>query len=450
VKVAEKYLKEINKDKRRSTLDIAELRENAIEQLEKLSYEFAKVVRLDLDFENYLMPAPIRVPEITITSTGPIDVNSIALGLEYTLRFPKQFEPKSKEDAQQMIQDFAQQYSEVIGQGQSSSLTSEGHGHGIAVRYEVQDSQQQNWRVEWDGIQRSYTRAGKVKQAWGGHMEIVTPKFSPESVLPQIQRLYELGRENGMRPRRSAGGAHINFDLKFLQDLPVKKGTRALSNLISYFESNQSMVLFMWRHPKRTHSAEPILFDPRLSEKLKQDYESWDDYGTMLYEMRYFNTYVGRKPKYVPLNVTSLMTRIVPDLYLEKPIDIKNKNQQWQPNFNKVYGRGEARLFDAPVDEAMAALQIKYWRALLNHAFNAEKPLTLKPRFTMDDMQRWKNNPDQWIKDATAHLTELGLDPAEFQGLLWDSFINQQETASAKEKTVFKNFLPAKTPEKKK
>src|SRR5690606_21940531 len=114
----------------------------------------------------------------------------------------------------------------------------------------------------------------------------------------------------------------------------------------------------------------------------------------------------------------------------ESTLDIKNAKQAWFPNFNKVYGRGEARFFDAPTGEVMAALHIKYLRALLNKGFNSPKPLELKPRFNAKHIDRWKKNPKAWHAAVENHLRELGLNPQEFQTLIWDSYMNRVTSES--------------------
>jgi hypothetical protein len=163
----------------------------------------------------------------------------------------------------------------------------------------------------------------------------------------------------------------------------------------------------------------------------------------MLYEQKYFNVYMGRKPKYVPLNVTALMTEVVPKEYLQSVLDIKNPEQKWFPNFNQVTDRIEARFFDAPEDEFMAALQIKWWRAFMNKTLNSERPLKLVPKYSALDAFNWRRNPQKWFEAANEHLLDLGLDPKEFEALLWSSLRNHQKfSVNKKEYKVFEPFLP--------
>ncbi|MEY4615308.1 MAG: hypothetical protein RJB66_268 [Pseudomonadota bacterium] len=443
VAIADNFLKSVSA----GTKSVSELRAEALENLQMAVYVFSTKTRLDLDFERYLRPRPMQIPSIAIkASKGPLNINQLDLGIEYSFRMPFEMNPETREQADLNIRGFAEQFSKREGQGEIEKTETEGHGHGIAVKYKVIDRDGQAWRFEWDGIQRNYDADGNVTNAWGGHIEVVTPKFSPQSIDGSIRELYKESRQRGLEPRRSAGGAHVNFDLTpLMKNFPAKEGTRRLINLISYFESNEPLILFLWQHPKRQHAAYPVRVSEDGARRLFEFEGDWKQLGTLLYDIRYFNTYVGRKPKYVPLNLTALMTSIVPEKYLEKTLDIRNQKQDWFPNFNKVYDRGEARFFDAPVNEATAALQIKYFRALLDKGLNADKKILLVQRYNMADVAQWKGNVDEWLQAITAHLVELGLDPKEFRSLLWDSWMNQVDfEPSQKDLQKFETFEPAK------
>jgi hypothetical protein len=439
--------KTFEKDLAANKISQKEARQKAVDSLEQLIFDFSKVARLDLDFERYLNPFPGRVPEIQLQGpVGPVDINNLALGIEYSFRMPFEMTPESREQAATQIQGFAESFAAKESGTPIQSANGDSHGHGLAVKFKVMDRDQASWRFEWDGIQRNYDADGKILNAWGGHIEVVTPKFSPQSVQGPISALFAQSRARGLQPRRSAGGAHINFDLTpLMKNEPAVQGTRRVINLISYFESTEPVILFLWQHPKRRHAAYPVSVSAESARRLYEFEGDWKQLGRLLYEIRYFNTYIGRKPKYVPLNLTSLMTSIVPDAYLEKTLDIRNGTQSWFPNFNKVYDRGEARLFDAPSDEAAAALQIKYFRALLNKGFNSEKRILLVQRFNAQDVENWKRDIKAWLKVAEEHLLELGLDPQEFRSVLWDSWqIQTTNEPSARTLTPYQEFLPAK------
>jgi hypothetical protein len=359
---------------------------------------------------------------------------------------PFEMIPENRSQAESHIRGFAEKFAASEGTKSIEKASGESHGHGVAVKFKVLDRFQQSWRFEWDGIQRSYDERGNITNAWGGHIEVVTPKFSPEAIEGSIGDLFKESRKRGLQARRSAGGAHVNFDLEpLMRDFPAKEGTRRLINLISYFESNEPVILFLWQHPQRRHAAYPVQVSETSARRLFEFEGDWKELGTLLYDIRYFNTYMGRKPKYVPLNLTAVMTPVVPDIYLDATLDIRNPLQSWFPNFNNVLGRGEARFFDAPVNEVTAALQIKYFRALLNKGLNSDKKILLVQRFNAEDVARWKEEVEEWIKAINAHLVELGLNPEEFRSLIWDSWMNQKNSEpSQKELKGFEKFEPAK------
>ena len=422
-----------------------EARKKALARIKRALQTFANITRLDLDGELYLRPRPkSEIPSIQVATFGPVDVNKVDLGIEYSVRLPVNMDFQNKQQAEKGILSFAEKFAQTTNYSKPESLYQDGHGHGVAVKYNVKDANGDAWRFEWDGIQREY-KDGEVVRAYNGHIEIVTPKFSPQAIQGPILDLYQQARTMGLIPRRNAGGAHINFDIAPLKALPVAQGTRALLNLVSYFESNQEVILFMWQHPKRKHAAYPIVRTPEMAERFKSFNGDWKDLGRMLYEVRYFNTFVHRKPKYVPLNLSALMTSVVPTEYVEKTLDIKNKNQAWFPNFAKVYSRGEVRLFDAPTDEVSAALHIKYFRALMNRTFNSTSAIDLKPVYNEKSIENWKKSPKSWIRTADLHLVELGLDPKEFRSLLWESYMNQvSNTPRAVDYEIYNQYLPAK------
>lgn len=444
-KVAEKYFKTIDKKKGFSRTEYIEAREKAIADLEVAIYEFTRKTRFDDDFKMYVSTKPQILPNIQVPSTGPIDVNQVALGIEYSMRFQSAQVPKTREEATKMVGLFANSLAQTFGTGNVLEVAGDSHGHGISIKKRVIDAKGETWRVEWDGIQRSYNEDGEVQNAWGGHTEIVTPKFVPETMQDGTQQVYAAARNLGQVSSRRAGGAHVNFDVELLKKLPVQVGTRKVLNLISYFESRRQAILHLWMHPRRKHSAYPVNIKPGFAEKVAAFSGDWNDLGRFLYNERYFNTFVGRKPKYAPINVTALMTDIVPDAYFASTLDIKNKKQSWFPNFNKVHGRGEARFFDAPTDEHSAALQIKYFRALLNKAWNTDGIVPLVPKYSDVQKEAWKTDGLAWKLAIEEHLLELGLDPKEFQGLVWESFLNHKKSAERQvQYTEYQDFLPAK------
>ncbi len=439
VAIAKKYINEIETKSFHPTA-LGNLREKTTGKLEEAMFNFAKVVRLDLDFERYLLPPPTNFPKLQVKTTGPIDTNKIDLGIEYSFRFPLEKRPEIQDDAAIDIERFANSLAESYGTRTELNKNDKAHGHGISINFKVPDSEGQQWRAEWDGIQRRYGKGGKVLRAYGGHIEVVSPRFSPQNIEGSISKLFQTARQSSLIPSRAAGGGHGNFDLTFLKNLPPEQASRIVLNLISYFENNQQLILFMWMHPQRTHAARPIDLHPKLAEDIRNFRGDLVELGRLLYQRRYFNTGIGRKPKYVPMNLTPLMTPILPHKYRYESLDIKNPELQWFPSFGNVEGRGEARFFDAPTNEHMAGLQIKYMRALMNKTFNATEPIQLNPKFESKDLERWKNDPEAWINEATGHLRDLGLDPQEFMPLLWDSFTIRNKFVPAKKKPEVQKF----------
>ncbi|MFN9066468.1 MAG: hypothetical protein ACK5V3_04520, partial [Bdellovibrionales bacterium] len=444
VEVARKYLRALEV-KGANRNDYITARESAIEKLEIAIYEFTRKTRLDQDFQMYVSAQPKALPDINVPVVGIIDVNQVALGIEYSMRFQPALIPQNKAQAAQLVDQFAQRLGQVFGSHKTLEVQGDSHGHGVSVKKKVVDANGETWRVEWDGIQRAYDESGIIANSWGGHTEIVTPKFQPKSLADGTLQIYSVARSMGQVSSRRAGGAHVNFDIEVLQKLPVSVGTRKLLNLVAYFESNRQVILHLWMHPRRKHSAHPIKLQEGFAEKLENFSGDWADLGRFLYNERYFNTFVGRKPKYAPINLTALMTDFVPKEYLETTLDIKNKKQVWFPNFNKVHGRGEARFFDAPSDEHSAALQIKYFRALLNKAWGPEGKIRLVPQFTEAQKASWKSDAVAWKKAVEDHLIELGLDPNEFQALIWESFMNHKKIDERQvQYTEFQEFLPSR------
>jgi len=410
------------------------------EKIEKAIYDFAKEAQLSKAFLNYLIPRPTNLPDIRVSSSGPIDVNQINLGTEYSFRFLGK--PKNKADAHERIEMTASELAKALGATKVTGVDDpKGHGHGLGLKFLVTDENGQKWRVEWDGIQRYY-RDGRAIAPKGGHIEIPSPKAAPQD-MEQIRKLFEVNRSLGQVPSRVAGGAHINIDLQPFYGLPEKEGARKFVNFLNQFENNREMIQFLWQHPYRTAAAFPLEMTPSLKSKLNAFNGTWDDLARLLYEEKYFNPYVGRKPGYTQLNVTALMSGLVPEAY-QQTIDIKNPRTDWFPAFGgKGTDRVELRLFDAPSDEYFAALQIKYIRALLDKSLNGIQEIPISKKYDAQDFSIWKENENQFNQAAKNHLLELGLDPKEFLPVLVDAHrLQQVELPKPKVLVEHEDFLP--------
>jgi len=419
---------------------LGDLREETLAKLEWQIYLFAHRVRLDKDFENYLVPRyEDMLPPILVAPSGDMDVNDVDLGIEYTFRFPDS--PTSRAVARAELQKTAQAFAEAMGGGKIEEMDDGGHGHGLSVRFQYTDPGGQVWRIEWDGIRRVYQNGRPVKPR-GGHIEIPTPKMAMRDT-GHIKRLYTAMSEIGRHPARAAGGAHVNMDLAPLFDLPNKVGAGKLKNLIALFESHRPMIQFLWQHPFRIRVALPFEVTENFTRRINSFRGDWDELAKLLYEERYFNPYITRKPAYSQLNITGLFSPFLPEDY-KGTIDIKNPEVQWFPAFGDKPGdRIEFRLFDAIPDVYLAVLQVKYVRALMNVAFNAEEALRLEPVFAAEAIERWKEDPQAFIRAAQRHFKALGLDMRMFAPLVVDALrIQYAEPTSTALLEKFGDFLP--------
>ena len=98
------------------------------------------------------------------------------------------------------------------------SKSTSGHGHGLDVQYQFLDALGREWRVEWDGIGRSYDpETGSVLQDTirAGHIEIVTPKFQPTQV--ELDAIFSTFNEVILLSMVTDGFTSPVFDEKFLQ-----------------------------------------------------------------------------------------------------------------------------------------------------------------------------------------------------------------------------------------
>jgi len=440
VEIAKDYLHRKARTTKESSLE--ELWENTQEKIEKLSYQFSDRVQLDKDFERYLMPKPdvAKLPSVLVENSGPIDVNKIGLGIEYSVRFPDK--PRGKAAADKLLLKTATKLSEAFNGTAPELAGGEGHGHNVGVKYSFNDDQDRKWRTEWDGISRTYVD-GKPKNPRGGHIEIPSPKFAPTDTS-EIKVLYGVNRDLGQDPKRGAGGAHVNVDLEPIMNLGPKKGPRKVVDFINSFESSREMTQFLFQHPFRERVAIPVNLHPELVSKLNTFSGNKEDLAKLLYEQQYFNPFETRKPGYTQLNATPVMDSVVPEEY-KGSIDIKNPETKWVPAFlGKGKGRLEFRMFDAMPDEYLAALQIKYVRAMMNKALNSKGPITIERKYSEADIQKWKDNPTEFITAAEEHLKDLGLDPIEFRPLISQAPSVQSATPSPKAPLkIYQNFKPA-------
>jgi hypothetical protein len=147
------------------------------------------------------------------------------------------------------------------------------------------------------------------------------------------------------------------------------------------------------------------------------------------------------------MDLTGLIAPAVPDAYKKGTLDIKNPKQEWFPDFGTGKDRVEFRLYDAPTNEYLAALQIKYHRALLNKALNSKEPVPYEAKYASNAKESWRADAKAYIEAAEAHLKDLGLDVQEFRPLILEAWETQQAAPAApRELQRYEDWLAPKKP----
>ena len=416
---------------------------------------WAKASNLSSDIENYLKPKQrLANPETAHLfpgkSNAPVDVNKIDLGIEYTGRFPlstdadyvaipgqnnklewrKTYLDYTPSERKDVIKKFAETLGKELNNGRAvevvSSSSSDGHGHGIDISYDLRDDQGRKWRVEWDGVGRSYDTNGKVipESLRGGHIEIVTPKFTPTK--KDMDSLFEAMNKTDLIPSARMGGGHINIDLK-----PFEGNPKAMARFLGVYLDNRSMMSLLFQHPGRGVGAEPNRVTPNLISKLKNFNGTEEELKTLLYNEQFFNTRVGRKTKNNQLNLIAYFQDVIPEEFIHEDFDMKN--DIWRRTFDvdPKIRKMEFRLFNAPINAAESALHIKYVRALLNKALNDTDPVFLGNYEV--DYEKFAKDPEASMKEFEKHMKNLGLDPKEYRPFLLDGLeLSKAHTESPK------------------
>ena len=398
---------------------------------------------LKRDIETYLKPKPpsySQNPEFGgFNSKNPkgVDVNKVDLGIEYTARFPTRTKvvlsesplPEtgkktwiatqsdlSVEEKKKVIEDLANDLAQRMNGGKKTPITSladPGHGHSMVIAYEFRDQNSQKWRVEWDGVGRDYDKNGKLIEPSirGGHIEVVTPKFNPES--NKVGAVFEAFEAKGMKPSFAMGGGHINVDLAVFEGRP-----KAMARFLSVFLENRATIGMLYQHPGRLASAEPHTVSKNLLNKLKDFNGTESELKKLLYDEKFFNTRLGRKTKYTQLDVSAYFQDIIPPEYLTADFDLKN--DPWRKTFNvdPKIRKAEFRLFGAPRTPSEAESQIKLVRSMIDYALDDTAPLSGMAQDV--NYENWAKNPKK-AEEGLAKLTaQLGLNPEEYRGYLYD------------------------------
>lgn len=422
----------------------AALEEVNLQHVQTMFSDWVRISKLTEDMENYLRPRPRQVdPQASpqfYRSLRParagvqtVNVNQIDLGLEYSARFPLKnrllmadspLEDQrwhwlanvfdlTNEEREEAILRVARVLSDELG-GDSSTVALNNnalnHGHGLGIAAELTDSQNRTWRVEWDGIGRSYHANGELiaHSARGGHLEIVTPKFNP--TFDEINAVYRAFDKTNSLPQYSMGGAHLNIDLA-----PFEGRPRELARFLAIFHEYRDIIALMYQHPKRLLAAEPLEISANLARQLADFNGSEDQLKQLLYNERYFNTRVGRKTRYIQLDLSAYFQDIIPEQFLHRDFDIGNPNTSWRrqfrvdPNIRKM----EFRLFGAPESAQEAALHMQLVRAMLDKALNDETPLS--GRVATMSYQKFLDNPQLALNRLKQMTNSLGLNFEDFR-----------------------------------
>lgn len=367
-----------------------------------------------------------------------IDVNSIDLGIEYTARYPitlrgdyvkgvleaQKFGWKKTEfdltveERKVLLEKVAVNFAKELGgsPGNVTFSTEQTHGNSLEMAYELLDSKGRKVRVEWDGIGRDYDVDSKVitESVRGGHIEVVTPKFVPSA--KDIQAVFKVFKKLNLIPSNKAGGGHINIDLA-----PFEGNPKALARFITLFNNNKGIIALMFQHPQRLRSAEPIEIAENIGNKLVNFNGTEEELKKLLYDNRYFNNRLGRKSRYIQLDLSAYFQDVIPPDFIQKDFDIKN--DPWRRNFNvdPKIRKAEFRLFNAPSTDSESAFQIRLVRGLLNYALNGSSE---------GELLNW--NPQEvkyeaYVKEpglAFDHLERLaktiGLDPNDYKRYVLD------------------------------
>jgi len=387
--------------------------------------------------ENYIKPKPkvaMDLEELMKFKSPNVvkaDVNAIDMGIEYTARFPLRYRTQhaavvengkkvwvntiydlTREERAEAMNNVAKELSKKMGGTTPIMSDAGGHGHGIGMDFHFKDGQGRGWRVEWDGINRNYQESGEMIESSirGGHMEIVTPKYTPTA--KETKALYEVLSEQGLLATGiNAGGGHISIDLAAFEGRP-----KAMARFLSTFHENRGVMSLMFQSPNRMLSSEPTVISEKLSKALKNFNGSEEELKQLLYNEHYFNGRFGRKSQYSQLNMTGYFQDVIPAENIHADFDLKN--DVWRPNFdvNPKIRKMEFRMFNGPATEEESALQIKLVRAMLDHALNSEEELSGAVQTV--DHAKYLEHPKDAYADVDHLCEQLKLDPKLYRPMV--------------------------------
>ena len=366
-------------------------------QIFDLTADWVHEINLTEELEFYLNPRSTRKNVDDILLFRPthfidekmINVNTVDLGMEYTGTFPidNQFQVNfsgifTLEERTSTMKKILQDVVEAFG-GQHSSVEKinekNHHGHGLGISYRGTDAQGRVWVADWDGISRNYdfkTPEYNViaSSARGGHFELVTPKFLPQSY--ELNVIYTIFKKYNILPIEKKGAGHINVDLAIFKNRP-----KGLARFLSIFHEYRGILMFLFHEMTGIHTAWPQFVNEDLQHKLKDFRGSELELKRLLYNERYFNTDLHQKTRYSALNIMDYFQDVIPDAFLlGQDFDLLHPKNQWRKYFrvHPQSRRMEMRFFEAPSGPIEAALQIRMVRAILHKSLNEDQVLSGK------------------------------------------------------------------------
>ncbi len=400
--------------------------------------------KLSEDIENYLTPRlkiDLKKAVNFNHRAGSINVNRLDFGIEYSGRFPMKLvgeyvdipgRPGKKEwvktyfdYTQDEKRELLKKYAETLNKnltGNSKAVVKEikadGHGHGLDIAFELKDAKDRTWRVEWDGIGRSYDPNGNMlaESVRGGHLEVVTPKFTPTAT--EVRAVFDAFKKNSVLPYEKMGGGHVNFDLK-----PFEGKPKAMASFIANYLDLRKQMTVLFQFPGRFLGGEPNVVSQKFIDELHNFSGTEEELKQLLYNEKFFNTRVGRKTKNTQLNIIAYFQDVIPEEFIHEDFDMKN--DYWRKTFDTQpkIRKGEFRMFNAPRNETESALQIKFVKALYNQALNETSFPNIDTKVNFD-WDKVGTNFKSIEKSFETKLKRLGLDPQEYKGMFYEGLEN--------------------------
>jgi hypothetical protein len=425
---------------------------NLQHQVSDLMRGWVRSSNLADELRRYIAPKPVLDFSMELHKFIPpgrsmfrrfVDINEIDLGIEYSGRLPLRLDADltseelmdgkrawirtrvdlTSEERKKLLKKVANDLARALGARPNATRVNEldQHGHHLDMAYEIVDKKNRKWRIEWDGIGRSYNESGEVIRysPRAGSVELVTPKFQPN--LEEMNAVFETFYKNNILPWRKTGGGHINIDLA-----PFEGKPKQLARFMSIFHEHRGIISLMFQSHNRLKAAEPIDISDTLANALKNFNGGEEDLKKLLYNERYFNTRLARKTRYNQLDMSAYFQDVIPKQYITQDFDIANPNVLWRKQFrvNPNIRKMEFRLFDAPRDAVESALQMKLVRAMLHKALNSRT--SLSGTVAQVDHEKYVRNPKKAFEDLLKLCDDLKLDVNQYRVFVGEGLSEMQ------------------------